>query len=649
MLAKAPARAHDEHRGRAKGVAVLDAVQIRGRHQVRVDRSRDAALTDFGRATLSDRYLMPGEGFQDLFARVASFYGDDAAHAQRLYDYISRFWFMPATPVLSNGGTDRGLPVSCFLNEASDSLEGIVDLWNENVWLASKGGGIGSYWGNLRSIGEKVGHNGKTSGVIPFIRVMDSLTLAISQGSLRRGSAAVYLPVSHPEIEEFVEMRKPTGGDPNRKALNLHHGVLVADAFMRAVAADEPWLLTSPKDGSRVRAISARSLWIRILTSRIETGEPYLVFSDHVNRARPEHHKLAGLEVKTSNLCSEITLPTGLDHHGRERTAVCCLSSLNLETWDEWRDHPLFIEDVMRFLDNVLEDFIRRAPPAMRRATYSAMRERSVGLGVMGFHGFLQSRNIPFESVMAKVWNKRLFQQIRNAADAASRLLAEERGACPDAADYGIAERFSHKLSIAPTASISIIAGNASPGVEPIAANVFLQKTLSGSFTVRNRFLQLVLAARGQDTSEIWSSITLAKGSVQHLDFLSANEKAVFKTAFELDQRWIIEHAGDRQPFICQSQSVNLFLPANVHKRDLHQIHFLAWKKGLKSLYYCRSLSIQRADKVSEQAVAPGEPAARAAAAPMAVAALNGELPLSVAPPRTAAKVMDYEECLACQ
>ncbi|MGH7070333.1 MAG: ribonucleoside-diphosphate reductase subunit alpha, partial [Acetobacteraceae bacterium] len=458
--------------GRAEGFAVLDAVQMPGRHQVRVDRSRDASLTDFGRATLSDRYLMPGEGFQDLFARVASFYGDDPSHAQRLYDYISRFWFMPATPVLSNGGTNRGLPVSCFLNEASDSLEGIVDLWNENVWLASKGGGIGSYWGNLRSIGEKVGQNGKTSGVIPFIRVMDSLTLAISQGSLRRGSAAVYLPVSHPEIEEFVEMRKPTGGDPNRKALNLHHGVLVPDAFMRAVAADEPWLLVSPKDGSRVRSISARSLWIRILTSRIETGEPYLVFGDHVNRARPEHHKLAGLQVKTSNLCSEITLPTGLDHHGRERTAVCCLSSLNLETWDEWHDHSLFIEDVMRFLDNVLEDFISRAPSEMRRASYSAMRERSVGLGVMGFHGFLQSRHIPFESVMAKVWNQRIFQQIRNQADAASKLLAEERGACPDAADYGISERFSHKLSIAPTASISIIAGNASPGIEPIAANV---------------------------------------------------------------------------------------------------------------------------------------------------------------------------------
>jgi len=619
---------------------VLDAVQMQGRHQVRVDRSRDAALTDFGRATLTDRYLMPGEGFQDLFARVASYYGDDAAHAQRIYDYISRFWFMPATPVLSNGGTNRGLPVSCFLNEASDSLEGIVDLWNENVWLASKGGGIGSYWGNLRSIGEKVGQNGKTSGVIPFIRVMDSLTLAISQGSLRRGSAAVYLPLSHPEIEEFVEMRRPTGGDPNRKALNLHHGVLVPDAFMRAVAADEPWMLVSPKDGSRVRSISARSLWIRILTSRIETGEPYLVFSDHVNSARPEHHKLAGLEVKTSNLCSEITLPTGLDRHGRERTAVCCLSSLNLETWLEWHDHPLFIEDVMRFLDNVLEDFIRRAPPEMERAKYSAMRERSVGLGVMGFHGFLQSRKVPFESVIAKVWNQRIFRQIRAEADAASRVLAEERGPCPDAADYGVMERFSHKLSIAPTASISIIAGNSSPGIEPIAANVFLQKTLSGSFTVRNRFLQPVLDAYGRDTDEVWSSITLAKGSVQHLDFLSGHEKAVFKTALELDQRWIIEHAADRAPFVCQSQSVNLFLPANVHKRDLHQIHFLAWKKGLKSLYYCRSLSIQRADNVSEKAVRPTE---------ISPVPLEAELPLTVAPKRAAAKAVDYEECLACQ
>jgi len=616
-----------------------EIVQMHGRHQVRVDRSRDALLTDFGRATLDDRYLMPGESYQDLFARVASYYGEDAGHAQRIYDYMSKLWFMPATPVLSNGGTNRGLPISCFLNEASDSLDGIVGLWNENVWLASKGGGIGSYWGNLRSIGEKVGAVGKTSGVIPFIRVMDSLTLAISQGSLRRGSAAVYLPVSHPEIEEFVEIRRPTGGDPNRKALNLHHGILIPDAFMRAVEANEPWPLTSPKDGAVVRSISARALWIRILTARIETGEPYLIFSDHVNNARPEHQKLAGLEVKTSNLCSEITLPTGLDQHGQQRTAVCCLSSLNLESWFEWKDSPTFIEDVMLFLDNVIQDFIDRAPEGMERARYSAMRERSVGLGVMGFHSFLQSQMVPWESVVAKSWNRRMFKHIRTQVDAASRMLAEERGPCPDAADYGIMERFSNKMAIAPTASISIIAGNSSPGIEPIAANVFLQKTLSGSFSVRNRHLQLLLAAKGKDTDEIWSSITVTKGSVSHLDFLDEHEKAVFKTAFELDQRWIIEHAADRTPYICQSQSVNLFLPANVHKRDLHQIHFQAWKKGMKSLYYCRSLSIARADTVSEKAVRPadftGTPA-NDGAAPIPLVAAN-------------AGTTDYEECLACQ
>ncbi|HKY94154.1 MAG TPA: ribonucleoside-diphosphate reductase subunit alpha, partial [Kiloniellales bacterium] len=362
-----------------------------------MDRARDALLTAFGKATLSDRYLLEGESFQDLFARVAAHYADDSAHAQRLYDAISRLWFMPATPVLSNGGTRRGLPISCFLNEASDSLEGIVGLWNENVWLAARGGGIGSYWGNLRSIGEKVGLNGKTSGVIPFIRVMDSLTLAISQGSLRRGSAACYMPIDHPEVVEFIEMRRPTGGDPNRKALNLHHGIFVSDAFMRAVEEDGEWALKSPKDGHVVRTLPARELWIRILTARVETGEPYLVFGDTVNRAIPEHHKLAGLTVKTSNLCSEITLPTGLDQLGQERTAVCCLSSLNLETWFEWENEPCFIEDVMRFLDNVLEDFIASAPDSMARARYSAMRERSVGLGVMGFHSFLQARGLPFE------------------------------------------------------------------------------------------------------------------------------------------------------------------------------------------------------------------------------------------------------------
>ncbi|MBR0675813.1 ribonucleoside-diphosphate reductase subunit alpha [Roseomonas alkaliterrae] len=623
-------------------LTVFDAVQLEGHGQVRVDRSRDALLTDFGKATLDDRYLLPGESYQDLFARVASAYGDDAAHAQRIYDYISRLWFMPATPVLSNGGTTRGLPISCFLNEASDSLEGIVGLWNENVWLAAKGGGIGSYWGNLRGIGEKVGKNGKTSGVIPFIRVMDSLTLAISQGSLRRGSAACYLPVHHPEIEEFLEMRRPTGGDPNRKALNLHHGILIPDAFMRAVENDEEWALLSPKDGAVMRKVSARSLWIRILTARIETGEPYIIFSDHVNRAQPEHHKLAGLEVKTSNLCSEITLPTGLDHHGQERTAVCCLSSLNCETWFEWKDNPDFIPDVMRFLDNVLQSFIDTAPDSMARAKYSAMRERSVGLGVMGFHSFLQKMNVPFESVVAKVWNKRMFKHIREQADAASRMLAEERGPCPDAAEYGIMERFSNKMAIAPTASISIICGGASPGIEPIAANVYNHKTLSGSFIVRNPYLQKVLEKHGRDDEETWTSITVTKGSVQHLDFLTEQEKAVFKTAFELDQRWVIEHAADRTPYICQSQSVNLFLPANVHKRDLHQIHMMAWKKGVKSLYYCRSLSIQRADTISEK-VAPQVALGAAAndAAPV-------QIPLAAAA-QPAGNANNYEECLACQ
>ena len=619
---------------------MFDAVQLEGHGQVRIDRSRDALLTDFGKATLDDRYLLPGESYQDLFARVASAYGDDAPHAQRIYDYISRLWFMPATPVLSNGGTTRGLPISCFLNEASDSLDGIVGLWNENVWLAAKGGGIGSYWGNLRGIGEKVGRNGKTSGVIPFIRVMDSLTLAISQGSLRRGSAACYLPVNHPEIEEFMEMRRPTGGDPNRKALNLHQGVLIPDAFMRAVEADEEWALVSPKDGALMKKVSARSLWIRILTARIETGEPYIIYSDHVNNARPEHQKLAGLEVKTSNLCSEITLPTGIDQHGEQRTAVCCLSSLNLETWFEWKDEAQVIPDIMRFLDNVLQSFIDTAPDTMARARYSAMRERSVGLGVMGYHSFLQALNVPFESAVAKVWNMRMFKHIRAQADTASRLLAEERGPCPDAAEYGFMERFSNKMAIAPTASISIICGGASPGIEPIAANVYNHKTLSGSFIVRNPFLKKVLAKHGRDDEDTWTTVTVNKGSVQHLDFLSEQEKATFKTAFELDQRWVVEHAADRTPHICQSQSVNIFLPADVHKRDLHQIHMTAWKKGVKSLYYCRSLSIQRADAISEK-VAPQ--AALGVAAP---ANDQAQLPLVAAVP---AATNNYEECLACQ
>ncbi|WP_440695027.1 ribonucleoside-diphosphate reductase subunit alpha [Candidatus Pelagibacter sp. HIMB109] len=566
---------------------------------IKIDRSRDANLTDFGMATLTDRYLSENESYQDLFARVAATYADDNLHAQRLYNYISKLWFMPATPVLSNAGTSRGLPISCFLNEAADSLDGIVNLWSENVWLAAKGGGIGSYWGNLRAIGEKVGRVGKTSGIIPFIKVMDSLTLAISQGSLRRGSAACYLPIDHPEIEEFIEMRRPTGGDPNRRALNLHHGVLVTDAFMRAVETDADWPLKSPYDGTVQSTIKARNLWIRLLTARVETGEPYIVYIDTVNRMIPQHHKLAGLTVKTSNLCSEITLPTGIDKYGKDRTAVCCLSSLNLENYDEWKDEPGFIEDIMRMLDNVLSDFINRAPESFKDAKYSAMRERSVGLGVMGFHSYMQRHMIPLESVMAKVWNKKMFQFIDKEVNAASKKLAEERGPCPDAAEYGINERFSNKTAIAPTASISIICGGASPGIEPVAANSYTHKTLSGSFNVRNKYLKKILQKYNQDTNEVWSSITTNQGSVEHLDFLSQDEKDVFKTAFEIDQRWLIDHSADRTPYISQAQSLNVFIPADIHKKDLHQIHYQAWKKGLKSLYYCRSKSIQRAEVVN--------------------------------------------------
>jgi ribonucleoside-diphosphate reductase alpha chain len=599
------------------------------RVRIEIDPSRDALLTAFGRETLEDRYLLNHEkgSPQKLFARVACHYADDSAHAQRIYDYISQLWFMPATPVLSNGGTERGLPISCFLNEASDSLEGIVDLWNENVWLASRGGGIGSYWGNLRSIGEQVGHNGKTSGVVPFIRVMDSLTLAISQGSLRRGSAAVYLPIDHPEIEEFIEIRRPTGGDPNRKAQNLHHGVLVSDAFMRAVEADEEWALVSPKDRAPIATVKARSLWIRLLTARIETGEPYIIYSDTVNSQIPEHQKLAGLSVKTSNLCSEITLPTGLDHLGNDRTAVCCLSSLNVENFLVWKDHPTFIEDVMRFLDNVLQDFIDNAESTFDKAKYSAARERSVGLGIMGLHSFLQDQRVPFESAVAKAWNKKMFKHIRTQADAASVLLAEERGACLDAQDYGIMERFSNKMAVAPTASISIICGGASPGIEPIAANSFTHKTLSGSFNVRSKALKKLLAEKGKDTDEVWSSIVTSEGSVQHLDFLNDDEKDVFKTAFEIDQRWVIDLAADRSEYICQSQSLNVFLAADVEKRDLHQIHFQAWKRGVKSLYYCRSKSLQRSESVGSLVPVTGDEEAD----------------------RAAASRNDYEECLACQ
>ena len=601
------------------------------RFEIAIDPARDANLTEFGKETLTDRYLLPGECYQDLFARVADAYADDQAHAQRLYDYISNLWFMPATPVLSNGGTNRGLPISCYLNSVEDSLNGIVGTWNENVWLASKGGGIGTYWGNVRGIGEPVGLNGKTSGIIPFVRVMDSLTLAISQGSLRRGSAACYLDVSHPEIEEFLEIRKPSG-DFNRKALNLHHGVLLTDEFMEAVRAGDKFDLKSPKTGEVRATVDARSLFQKLVETRLATGEPYIVFSDTVNRMMPKHHRDLGLKVSTSNLCSEITLPTGIDHLGNDRTAVCCLSSLNLEEWDQWSGDKRFIEDVMRFLDNVLQDYIDRAPPEMARAKYSAMRERSVGLGVMGFHSFLQQKGLGFESAMAKTHNLRMFKHIQAKASEASMLLAQERGPCPDAAEMGAMERFSCKMAIAPTASISIICGGTSACIEPIPANIYTHKTLSGSFIVKNPYLEKLLTKKSKNSNNVWNSILEKGGSVQHLDFLTKEEKAVYKTSFEIDQRWLLEFAADRAPFIDQAQSLNLFIPADVDKWDLMMLHFQAWEKGIKSLYYLRSKSVQRAgfaggveaDNTSEAA--------------------KYELPVVGSAEQT-----NYEECLSCQ
>jgi ribonucleoside-diphosphate reductase alpha chain len=592
-------------------------------NDIKTDDDRDNHLTDFGKAVLEDRYLLEGETYQKMFARVSAAFADDLSHAQRLYDYMSQLWFMPSTPILSNGGAKRGLPISCFLNTVEDDLDGIVKTWNENVFLASNGGGIGTYWGNVRGLGESVGRAGESSGIIPFIRVMDSQTLAISQGSLRRGSAAVYLDVHHPEIEEFIDIRKPSG-DFNRKSLNLHHGVNITDKFMEAVKNNAPFELISPKTKKTIKTVDARLLFQKILETRMQTGEPYLVYVDTVNKSLPKHQRELGLKVKMSNLCSEILLPTGKDHLDNERTAVCCLSSLNVEKWDEWKDHPQIIEDVLRFLDNVLQNYIDHAPNSMNRAKYSASRERSVGLGVMGFHSFLQSKGIPFESALAKSWNKKIFRHIRQYADAASVLLAEEKGPCPDAMERNIKARFSNKIAIAPTASISIICGGTSAGIEPIPANIYNHKTLSGNFVVKNPHLDQLLTEKGINNDAIWQSIIENEGSVAHLEALTEIEKMTFKTAFELDQRWLIELAADRTPFICQGQSLNLFLKADIHKWDLLMLHWKAWEMGVKSLYYCRSKSIQRAEKAGKQESKETEKTQ------------NHEM-------------TNYEECLACQ
>lgn len=538
-------------------------------------------LTDFGIATLADRYYWRDEKTpDDLFKRVADAYGSNEDHAARIKSYLDRLWFMPATPILSNGGTDRGLPISCFLNTVPDSMEGIRDIYNENIELSRFGGGLGTYWGDVRSVGESIGSSGSTSGIIPFIKVQDSLSLAINQGSLRRGAAAVYLDIHHPEVLEFLEIRKPTG-DANRRSLNLHHGLNVTDSFMAAVKSGSKWSLISPKTGKAVTKIDAREIWQRILELRIETGEPYLNFIDTVNRALPQAQKNLGLKVRQSNLCVEIDLPTDKD-----RTAVCCLSSLNLSKWSEYSDQlDQVVLDVTEFLDNVLSDFIKNT--TVERARYSASRERAIGLGVMGFHTFLQQNDIAFGSPMAKAWNMRIFKLLRKAADKASKELAIERGSCPDIPG----ERFSHKLAVAPTANISIICGGVSAGIEPVPSNIYIHKTLSGSFVVRNPVLEALI---GSD-EELWNDILKNNGSVQHLKILDEHTRKVFRTAFEIDQKWLIEHGADRAPYICQSQSLNLFLPANIEKQLLHDLHWSAWERGIKSLYYVRSQSIQKA------------------------------------------------------
>ena len=573
---------------------------------VKIDYSRDELLDEFALATLKDRYMIPGEQSpQEAFARAAEAFSDDEAHAQRLYDYVSKMWFMFATPVLSNGGTTRGLPISCFLNYVDDSREGITDHYTENAFLSSFGGGIGGTWSDVRSSGTRTSKGSESTGVIPFVKVVDAEMLAFSQGVTRRGSYAAYLHMSHPEIEEFLDGRKPTGGDTNRKFLNLHHGVVVPDSFMEIIHMatrqpefDDSWELIDPHTQQVVKTVSARALWVKILQNRMETGEPYFMFEDAVQSELPDFQKRKGLQVHHSNLCSEITLATN-----EERTAVCCLSSVNLEYYDEWKKVPAFIPDLIRMLDNVLDYFIKAAPSQLEKAKFSAYRERSIGLGAMGFHAYLQKNNTPFESAMANQMNLEMFDFIKSNADTTTRELALERGACPD--DDTASVRNAHLLAIAPNASSSILCGNTSPSIEPFRANAYTQKTKSGSNLVKNKYLDNILMTKIGRTDlyeDTWKSIIANRGSVQHLDILDDWEKDFFKTAVEINQAWLIEHASQRQPFICQSQSLNLFFPPDVNKGELHNIHMLAWAKNIKTLYYLRSEAISRADNVTAQA-----------------------------------------------
>ena len=569
-----------------------------------INYGRDKYLSEFSHKTLKDRYLVNGENSpQDAFARAAKAFSDDDAHAQRLYDYASKLWFMFSTPVLSNGGTTRGLPISCFLNYVEDSRQGITGHYTENAFLSSVGGGVGGCWSDVRSVGSKTSNGSESTGVIPFMKVVDAEMLAFSQGVTRRGSYAAYLDISHPEVEEFLDVRKPTGGDVNRKSVNLHHGILIGDDFMELIEGatreegfDDSWNLIDPHTNQVTKTVSAKTLWVKLIQNRVETGEPYIMFKDTVQNALPKYQKEAGLKVNHSNLCSEITLATDED-----RTAVCCLSSVNLEEYDEWKHDDNFIPDLFRMLDNVISYFIDNAPMHLARAVYSASRERSLGLGAMGFHAYLQRHNIPFESASAKGANMKMFQHIKWRAVNATKQLAEERGECPDGVGHGV--RNAHLLAVAPNASSSIICGNTSPSIEPYRANAFTQKTKSGSSLLKNEYLEHVLQELDQDTDDVWKSIITNNGSVQHLDFLDDWTKDVFKTAVEIDQKWIIDMASDRQMDICQSQSLNIFFPADVSKQELHAIHMMAWKRKVKTLYYLRSEAIKRAETVSDEAL----------------------------------------------
>jgi len=567
-----------------------------------INYDRDALLTDFGKTTLKDRYLLPTEDSpQDGFFRAAKAFSDNDEMAERIYSYASRLWFMYSTPVLSNAGSKRGMPISCFLNYVGDSREGLTGHYTENAWLASVGGGIGGYWGHVRSDGTMTSGGSQSSGSIPFLHVVDSEILAFSQGKTRRGSYAAYMDISHPEIIEFIEMRKPSGGDVHRKCLNLHHGVNISNEFMQLIdncikepTYDDSWNLIDPHTKKIVRTVSARELWQKILETRVATGEPYVSFIDTINDALPETQKKLGLEVHHSNLCTEITLPTS-----DNRTAVCCLSSVNLEKYDEWKNDTLFIPDLIRFLDNVLQYFIDYAPEELFRARFSANNERSLGLGAMGFHAYLQSKGIPFESVLAKSLNLKIFKKIKEQAVEESKRLAIKRGEAPDMEGTGM--RNAHLLAIAPNASSSIICGTTSPSVEPYRANAYVQKTMSGSFLVKNKYLEKLLEKKGINNDTTWTSILANRGSVLHIKELSDYEKDIFKTAIEINQQWVIEHAADRQQYICQGQSINVFVPADVNVKELHDIHMLAWKRKLKTLYYCRSEAIKRAELVSKK------------------------------------------------